>query len=163
MRTPWGTEESVHRTMACTECEQDYDIAYYTEYTVWAHPYLCPNCGGGMVKLINLTPHTVNLYVAVGNREDAAIFAIPPTGTIARCSVQREMLGRVGGSPVYRPAYGEVEELPPPEPGTYYLVSALVAQACPDRHDLLIPDDTIRDDQGRIIGCRALATVHGLE
>lgn len=148
--------------MCCLECEEDFDVTYYTDGSIWAHPYLCPDCGGGMVKLINLTPHPVHLHVGDGSREPAAIIVLPPIGTAARCSVHREEVGRVGGVTIYRSVYGTVENLPEPEDGTYYIVSALVAQACPDRHDLLIPDDTVRDEDGRIIGCRALATVHGL-
>ena len=103
--------------------------------------------------LINLTPHEVRII-----RGDGEI-TLPPSGTIARCNVTRRQVGLVDGIPVNRTAFGAVEGLPDPQPDTYYIVSALVAQACPDRHDLLIPDDTVRDDQGRIIGCRALATV----
>jgi hypothetical protein len=147
--------------MCCLECDGDYDIVYHTDYTVWAHPYLCPECAGDgrMPRVINLTQHDVNLYVKIGTDDAAAIVAIPPAGMVARCSVRREKVGEVGGIPVNRAGFGDVEGLPDPQPDTYYIVSALVAQACPDRHDLLLPDDTIRDDQGRIIGCRALATV----
>lgn len=42
---------------------------------------------------------------------------------------------------------------------TLLIVSRLVAEACPERDDLVVPDDTVRDDAGRIIGCRALARV----
>jgi len=46
-----------------------------------------------------------------------------------------------------------------PRPDTIYVVSALVAQAVPERQDVFIVDDAVRDDQGRIIGARALAHV----
>lgn len=107
--------------------------------------------------LINLTPHEITII-----RDDGNI-ALPPSGTIARCTVNRHQVGSVDGIPVNRTVFGAVEGLPDPQPDTYYIVSAIVAQACPDRSDLLITDDAVRDDQGRIIGCRALATVHGLE
>lgn len=55
--------------------------------------------------------------------------------------------------------FGKVENLPEPQEGVVYVVSALVAQAVPDREDVFIPDDTVRDEQGRIIGVRALARV----
>ena len=54
---------------------------------------------------------------------------------------------------------GEVSDLPDPQPDTIFVVSALVAQAVPDRQDVFIVDDAVRDDQGRIIGARALAHV----
>jgi hypothetical protein len=106
------------------------------------------------MAIINLTPHTINL---VGDNPQN----FPPSGTVARCAVTRQQVGTVDGVPVNRTVYGDVTGLPAPQPDTYYIVSALVAQACPDRADLLITDDAVRDDQGRIVGCRALATMRG--
>jgi hypothetical protein len=40
-----------------------------------------------------------------------------------------------------------------------YIVSRVVAEAARDRDDLVVPDNVIRDDQGRVIACRALARV----
>lgn len=57
-------------------------------------------------------------------------------------------------------SFGEVEGLPEPQEGTIFIVSALVAQALRGvRDDLVIPDDTVRDEQGRIIGCKSFARV----
>lgn len=103
--------------------------------------------------LVNLTPHEITIIRDGGN------ITIPPSGTVARCSVNRRQIGSVDGIPVNKTVFGDVEGLPEPQPGTYYVVSAIVAQARPDRGDLLITDDAVRDAQGRIIGCRALATV----
>ena len=102
--------------------------------------------------IVNLTPHAITI---IGKTP----ITIPPSDTVARCAVTRHQVGSVNGIPVNRSVFGTVEGLPDPQPDTYYIVSAVVAQACPDRNDLLIPDDTVRDEQGRIIGCRALATV----
>lgn len=103
--------------------------------------------------IINLTPHEITIISEGGN------ITIPPSGTVARCAVTRRQVGSVDGIPVNRTVFGAVEGLPEPQPNTYYIVSAIVAQARPDRGDLLITDDAVRDAQGRIIGCRALATV----
>jgi hypothetical protein len=46
-----------------------------------------------------------------------------------------------------------------PAEGVFYIVSRTVAEAFPHRRDLLIPSRTIRDQQGRVIGCRAFARV----
>ena len=105
------------------------------------------------MHIVNLTPHALNIVT------DSGTVTIPPSGIVARCSVRRERVGEVGGIPVNRTVFGDVEGLPEPTADTYYIVSAIVAQACPDRSDLLITDDAVRDEQGRIIGCRALATV----
>jgi hypothetical protein len=106
------------------------------------------------MAIVNLTPHAINL---VGDKTQT--FA--PSGTVARCAVKRQQVGAVDGVPVNRTIFGDVTGLPAPQPGTYYIVSALVAQAVPDRTDVLITDDAVRDDAGRIIGCRALATING--
>lgn len=101
--------------------------------------------------LINLTPHAINIIDGP---------TLPPSGTVARCAVTRQQVGTVDGVTVNSTRFGAVDGLPAPAAGTYYIVSALVAQACPDRTDLLITDDAVRDDAGKIIGCRALATMH---
>jgi hypothetical protein len=106
------------------------------------------------MAIVNLTPHAINL---VGDNP----LTIAPSGTVARCAVTRQQVGAVDGIPVNHTAFGEVTGLPVARTGTYYIVSALVAQACPDRADLLITDDAVRDDAGRIVGCRALATMRG--
>lgn len=107
-----------------------------------------------MVELINLTPHAI---VIVGN--PAATIA--PSGTVARCSVKREKVADINYNgaqiPVNKTVFGDVEGLPEPKDNTFYIVSSIVAAACPYRNDLLITDDAVRDDNGNIIGCRALA------
>lgn len=53
--------------------------------------------------------------------------------------------------------------LPPRAPAVYYVVSALAADAARrsgrTTEDLLVPGQQIRDNAGRIIGCRSLARV----
>lgn len=49
-----------------------------------------------------------------------------------------------------------VTDLPEPQEEVIYLTSTLVAQAVPDRTDVLVPADLRRDEAGRIIGCGAL-------
>ena len=107
-----------------------------------------------MKKMINLTPHTI-IFVDSNNQ---FITSVPSSG-IARAAQKRVPIGTVNGITVNKTEYGAVEGLPDPEYGTIYIVSVLTAQAAPDRNDLYIVDDTVRDDQGRIIGCRALAQI----
>ncbi|MGI5872705.1 MAG: hypothetical protein ACOX8T_11800 [Bacillota bacterium] len=100
---------------------------------------------------VNLTQHDINVLEPETT--------IPPSGTEARCAVSREQVAELGGITVNRTVFGDVDNLPAPQAGTYYIVSALVAQACPGRTDLLIVDEVERDEAGRIVGCRALATM----
>ena len=112
------------------------------------------------MKLVNLTPHAVHLMPA---GPDGPVIEIPPSGTVSRCETKRAKIDEVTIDgvtvPVNRTEFGKVTGLPDPEEGTFYIVSALVAQAVPYRQDVLIVDDPVRDDQGRIIGARALARV----
>jgi len=107
------------------------------------------------MKIINLTPHALNIVT------DSGTVTIPPSGTVARVSVTRESAGTVtvGGVqvPLYRATYGAVEGLPAPEPNTLFVVSAVVAAAARDRTDLVVPDDLVRGDQGRVVGGRGVA------
>lgn len=107
------------------------------------------------MTIINLTPHAINFL-----REDNSVLAtVEPSGTIARASQTRDLVSEVNGIPVNQCSYGAVTGLPDPQDGTIYLVSALTAQACPERSDVFITDDAVRDENGRIIGCRAIARI----
>ena len=107
------------------------------------------------MKLVNLTPHSVTL---IGNERT---LTVPPSGTVARCATDRRVVDTIVVDgvviPVTATTMGDIEGLPPAEPGTLLIVSRVVAEAARERTDLVIPDDTVRDEQGRIIGCRALA------
>jgi hypothetical protein len=112
------------------------------------------------LNIVNLTPHDLNL---MPQGPDGPVVTIPPSGQVARCAVDRVQVDTVtvGGIsvPVNETWFGEVYDLPDPQPDTIFVVSALVAQAVPERKDVYITDDAVRDEQGRIIGCRALAHV----
>lgn len=105
------------------------------------------------MTIINLTPHTVTILA-----EDGSTIKEIPSSGIARCVTTRERAGEIEGVPINRTVFGEVEGLPAPSEGVYFVVSAITAKALKGvRDDLLITDDAVRDEQGRIVGCRALA------
>lgn len=112
------------------------------------------------MNIVNLTPHALNL---MPEGPDGPTVTIPPSGLVARCATSRVQVDTITvdgiAIPVNRTQFGAVTGLPDPQPDTIFVVSALVAQAVPDRQDVYITDDAVRDDQGRIIGCRALAHV----
>jgi len=112
------------------------------------------------MKLVNLTPHAL---VIMPEGPDGPTVTIPPSGQVARCTTSRVQVDTITvdgiSVPVNQTRFGEVFDLPDPQPDTIYIVSALVAQAVPGRQDVFVVDDTVRDDQGRIIGARALAHV----
>lgn len=61
-----------------------------------------------------------------------------------------------GGVPVRAIRYGETVGLPEMVDGVLLVVARVVAQQVP-RADLVFPDQEVRDADGQIIGCRALA------
>lgn len=110
-----------------------------------------------MNKIINLTPHSVNVI-----RDDNSVaITIEASGNVARCSQTIDIVDTINVNniaiPVSSSSYGEVVDLPAPQDDTYYIVSRLVMSACPNRQDLLVPNDLVRDEAGRVIGCRSLA------
>ena len=130
--------------------------------------------GGDMgmerVRVINLTPHELNIY----DSEGKIILSIPPKEDtpIPRVSIKSEVVGTIEAVegvriPVRRVVYGDVENIPPEREGTIYVVSTLVTLALREkgveRRDLLSPDtnadSVIRDSSGRVLGVRYLQTV----
>lgn len=111
-----------------------------------------------MTQLINLTPHIINIVLP-----DGSVYDVPVSGTIARCSqTETQLFDLELGSvtiPVTGQQFGEVIDLPTPADGVYYIVSRLVASACPDRSDLLVPGPLVRNEAGQPIGCRGLSRV----
>ena len=112
------------------------------------------------MRIVNLTPHALNL---MPSGPTGPVVTIPPSGQVARCAVDRVQVDTVTvdgiSVPVNQTRFGSVSDLPDPQPDTIFVVSALVAQAVPERQDVYIVDDAVRDEQGRIIGARALAHV----
>ena len=110
------------------------------------------------MKIVNLTPHALNFLDA----ENRVVLTVPSSG-VARAAQRRENIGTIDVDgvtlPVTRSVFGAVEGLPAPEADTIYVVSALTAQAVPKREDVFIVDDSVRDENGRIIGVRGLAHV----
>jgi len=109
------------------------------------------------MRLVNLTPHPITLISPTGEQ-----LTVPPSGAVARVAERMESLGEVMVEgvvvPVVKRSFGEVDGLPEPEPGVLYVVSALVAEAAwrVGRSDVVGLADFVRDEQGRVVGARAL-------
>lgn len=107
--------------------------------------------------IVNLTPHAVTLIV------DDGTAVIPPGGTVARVTLMPDWaLGTVEVDGFTVPVVGtastgQVTGLPELTSGVLLVVARQVAQALPDRHDLVCPHNLVRDEAGVVIGCRSLA------
>ena len=119
-----------------------------------------------MVKVRNFTPHPITIIVRKGeNMQEHTDITLPSEGN-ARVSVTEKMVSTVdsgqGLVDYYVEEFGQVEGLPDPEPNTVLIVSRLVYDACPDRDDLVYPVGLLRDELGRVIGCRGLSLPRSL-
>ena len=115
------------------------------------------------MKLLNLTPHAIVLKL----NEKTVI--LPVSGKVARVSSTNGSflpsiddedgnLIPVKGAPVW----GEVADLPDPQPGVVYIVSALVAGRV-KRNDVLSPgtgpnDNPIRNEAGQVAAVTCLVS-----
>lgn len=109
------------------------------------------------VRLRNLTPHTISIELADGSCRDLrAEFPTP------RCTIVREPVGPVVTDVgeivlVTTRLLGHVDDLPERSAHTILVVARQVAEAAPDRDDLVFPDDLVREpNTGRVLRCRAL-------
>ena len=110
----------------------------------------------GDVRLINRTPHRVDL---IG--DDGRIVSIQPESAPIRLAVERTVVETltIGSVPIPICRTTVVAGDGPPEPveGSLFIVSRLVADAYPDRSDLVVPDRLVRDADGVVLGARGLS------
>lgn len=109
-------------------------------------------------KIVNLTPHTVNVVDDLGN----TIISIASSGNVSRVTTQQTVVGNIAGIDIVRTVFGDVDGLPDPQPDTVYVVSTLVLQALKDsgisRSDVVAPDTSpqsvVRNTDGQIVGVK---------
>lgn len=105
------------------------------------------------MKIKNCTPHPIDIWDAAGER---IVRTIPRSDVVVRLRETNEHIGEADGVVISRTSYGEPVDLPDEEPGTLLIVSVLVKSALPERRDLVVPVELVRDDEGHIVGCRSL-------
>ena len=107
--------------------------------------------------IINKTPHMVRIIVEAQNdMSGCTSMTIESDGDPIRLEEKRFECGEVEGIPVTYPVYGAAN-LPEEQPGVYYIVSAMVLNAYPERLDLLAPGPAVRNGSGQIIACEGLS------
>ena len=106
-----------------------------------------------MKKIINLTPHSVNI-VDVDGKE---IARFEPTFPSTRCTQTNKIVSAIGEIPIMQTTFGEIYDLPEEDGDKKYIVSRIVLSAAKGREDLLTPNQVVRDSEGNIVGCQSLA------
>ena len=105
------------------------------------------------MKIINATPHTLNII-----NKNGETVSIVSSGIVPRVEEREISCEILGDFKLITLSVGEVYGLPPVEAGKFYVVSRPVASALVgERNDILVPGSFIRDKDGNIIGCNGLA------
>ena len=106
--------------------------------------------------IINLTPHKINIMDEEGN-----VIKVFESKGKARAAQKDVEIGMLEGIPIIETTFGEIVDLPEYSQGTYYIVSAITAKVASlsgrSTRDLLLPGKTVKNSNGQIIGCQALA------
>lgn len=118
--------------------------------------------------IVNLTPHDVAIYnisdcilnygmLYLREKEDMEypepLRVYPAAKDPARMHFVQRDPGTADGILVYHWASYGITGLPEPKPDTYYIVSKILAQACPEREDLIFPGTTVYDADDNVVGC----------
>lgn len=119
-------------------------------------------------KIINLTPHPLNIY-----KKGELVKTIESSG-IARAEEETvpvlldafieddyedPMQMTILGVPVVKKQFGKVIGLPEPQPNVYYFVSKIVIYRSPERSDLIMSSKAVRDQSGQTIGCEEFSVL----
>ncbi|MDE3723724.1 hypothetical protein PWG71_20225 [Nocardiopsis sp. N85] len=108
------------------------------------------------MPVVNLTPHVVTVV-----DEDARVIRTwPGAADPARVEAERVPMGHLDDDKCRGLVPLIVERrtranLPEPREGVWFIVSSVVGSAHPERDDLLIPSDLVRDKRGVVTACRS--------
>lgn len=104
------------------------------------------------MKVINLTPHDVDICDEYGN----VIKTYKASGMVARVRHGWSKIDIVDGVPVVVRENEHLVDLPKPQADTIFIVSNIVLDYCPNRVDLYAPVKQVKIN-GRVVGCQAFA------
>lgn len=118
------------------------------------------------MKIVNLTPHEINIELV-----DGSLLSVPPEAVPARCSQYDEVVEYLHTNEdnagkdirVTVQSFGQLDYIPPLDYETAYIVSRLVAEAQETQYhrtDIYIPGPPIRDSAGRVVACKGLSVVN---
>jgi len=108
---------------------------------------------------VNTTPHPVRVL----GRDGRVALAVPAATDPLRLEEKTEVVGYLDGIPVVEKRLEGVGENARHELalhdllGFFYIVPLVVAQAV-RYYRFLVPDDLVRDEEGKVVGCRRFST-----
>ena len=102
------------------------------------------------MKVINLTPHDVDICDRQGN----VLKTYKASGEVARINHGYDDIDYVDGVPIVVRTDEQIVGLPKEQDGVMYIVSTIVLNECKDRLDLLAPVQQMRV-RGQVVGCRS--------
>jgi len=110
------------------------------------------------MNIINCTPHPINIL----GEDNEVILSLPKGEIIPRLATSTKKVASINNISITETVLGEVKDLPKEDFGkfglnTIFIVSRLVLSACKDRKDLVVPNELVRDSEGKILGCKSLA------
>ena len=127
------------------------------------------------MEIINLTPHDINFYEEEHTQKIKGCYyiipgalpyhTIPASGITARAAQTEDNLPAIDCNgvrvPLLQMTYGDPVNLPEPEEGKAYVVSALTVAAAKaagrSTSDLYVVARTVRNEVGAVIGACALS------
>ena len=127
------------------------------------------------MEIINLTPHDINFYEDEHTQKIKGCYyiipgalpyhTIPASGITARAAQTEDNLPAIDCNgvrvPLLQMTYGDPVNLPEPEKGKAYVVSALTVAAAKaarrSTSDLYVVARTVRNEVGAVIGACALS------
>jgi hypothetical protein len=104
------------------------------------------------MKLINLTPHVLNLIAA-----DGSVVDVQPSGDVARVASDSAIVATINGINVSQQTFGDVTGLPAAQDSVILIVSRMVKDRVTNRTDVMVPGAPVRDADGKIIGASGLS------
>lgn len=119
-----------------------------------------------MSTLVNLTPHPVDIILPSGKRYTLPACTTPARVVHAQSENEAVCVAGEDVEVVLSGRVVQIDHLPPPAPNQFFITSLLVAQACPERPDLLIPatgprDGVIRNERGQVTAVTRLKRLAG--
>ena len=107
-------------------------------------------------ELVNMTPHEITMIDE--NNHDNVLMRIEPSGETVRLAEEVVQVSTINGFKLNKHTFGSAN-LPSKKAKTLFIVSALVANAHPERNDFIMVSKAVRNDEGRIVGTTGFATV----